>query len=184
MFSKTTLNRVSEKARAALMRWSWLRPLLGRASLWRWSRRRVATGAAVGVFFGLLIPVGQIPAAAFAAAFLRANLPAAAIATFITNPLTTAAVYYGMYHLGHWLMGLFGNVAPSGTDLLDQAGEVGSSLLIGVPISAIVLAALTYVAVNMFWLIWAARRRWGLWLRAREFVRVRRLARGLARRRP
>ncbi|MCB2044038.1 MAG: DUF2062 domain-containing protein, partial [Rhodoferax sp.] len=43
-------------------RWlRWLGPLLRRPRLWRWSRRGVALGVALGIFFGLLIPVAQIP---------------------------------------------------------------------------------------------------------------------------
>ncbi|HEY4542284.1 MAG TPA: DUF2062 domain-containing protein, partial [Noviherbaspirillum sp.] len=55
-------------------------------SLWQFNRRAVAVGAAIGLFFGILIPFGQIVVSAFAAFFLRANLPVAAFATFITNP--------------------------------------------------------------------------------------------------
>jgi uncharacterized protein (DUF2062 family) len=50
-------------------RWlRWLAPHLGHPRLWRWSRRGVAIGVALGVFFGLLIPVAQIPLAAAGAA--------------------------------------------------------------------------------------------------------------------
>ncbi|MEO6269221.1 MAG: DUF2062 domain-containing protein [Lautropia sp.] len=53
----------------------WLGPRLMHQRLWRPSRRTVAIGGAVGVFFGLLIPVAQIPVAAGVAMVLRVNLP-------------------------------------------------------------------------------------------------------------
>ena len=43
---------------------SWLYPLLQHPRLWHWSRRGVALGVGLGVFFGLLVPVAQIPLAA------------------------------------------------------------------------------------------------------------------------
>jgi hypothetical protein len=66
----------------------WLGPLLRRPWLWHISRRRVATGAAIGVFFGFVFPVLQIALAAMAAVVLRANLPAAAVSTLVSNPMT------------------------------------------------------------------------------------------------
>ncbi|MDD5404664.1 MAG: DUF2062 domain-containing protein [Sulfuricella sp.] len=86
-------------------RWlRWLAPWLGHPKLWHWSRRGVALGVALGVFFGLLIPLAQIPLTA-AAVVLRANLPAAAASTLISNPVTFAPLYYTAYHLGAWVTG-------------------------------------------------------------------------------
>jgi len=47
-------------SREALLtnRWlRWLAPWLGHPKLWHWSRRGVVLGVALGVFFGLLIPL-------------------------------------------------------------------------------------------------------------------------------
>lgn len=90
----------------------WLSPWLGHPALWRWSRRSVALGVALGVFFGLLIPLAQIPVASAAAIVLRANLPIAAASTLVTNPVTFGPVYLAAYRLGHWLTG---SEAPAGT---------------------------------------------------------------------
>lgn len=87
-------------------RWlRWLGPLLRRPRLWRWSRRGVALGVALGIFFGLLVPVAQIPLSVGAAVILRANVPAAAVSTLVTNPLTFGPLYYAAYKLGHWITG-------------------------------------------------------------------------------
>ena len=62
-------------------------------------------GVAVGVFFGLLLPVAQIPVSAAVAVLLRANLPMAVASTLVTNPVTFGPVYYGAYRLGKALLG-------------------------------------------------------------------------------
>ncbi|MDO9012883.1 MAG: DUF2062 domain-containing protein [Gallionella sp.] len=58
---------------------------------------------ALGVFFGLLIPIAQIPLTVAAAIVMRANVPAAAASTLITNPITFGPIYYGAYWLGAWV---------------------------------------------------------------------------------
>jgi len=69
-------------------RWlRWLGPYFHHPRLWHWSRRGVATGVAVGVFFGFLIPIGQIPFSAAAAVILRANVTAAAARTLMWHRL-------------------------------------------------------------------------------------------------
>ena len=55
----------------------WLAPWLGQRKLWHFSRRSVALGMAIGIFFGFLLPVAQIPLSASTAVVLRANVPAA-----------------------------------------------------------------------------------------------------------
>lgn len=86
---------VPSRAQISENRWlRWLSPWLRQPRLWRWSRRGVAMGVALGIFFGLLIPVAQIPLSVAAAVLLRANVAAAAVSTLVTNPLTFGPVYY------------------------------------------------------------------------------------------
>ena len=59
-------------------RWlRWIGPALHHPRLWHLNRRGVALGLALGLFFGLLIPVAQIPLAGGAAdaTFLSAEWP-------------------------------------------------------------------------------------------------------------
>ena len=56
--------------------------------LWRFTRRSVPRGVALGLFAAFIIPVGQIFLAAFLALPSRANVPLAALVTFVTNPFT------------------------------------------------------------------------------------------------
>ena len=54
-------------------RWlQWLGPLLHQPRLWHFSRRGIAMGLAIGIFFGLLIPVAQMPFAAALAVLVQA----------------------------------------------------------------------------------------------------------------
>ena len=154
------IQALRERVRSLLGRWEILRPLLERAHLWHWSRRSVAIGSAIGVFYGFLIPIGQIPASALTAAILRANVPIAVGATWVTNPFTTAPAYYGMYKLGDWILN--SNSSTSTEELsgiMSRAGEVGAALLVGAPITAVVLAAVTYFGVSVAWRLRVLRRR-------------------------
>lgn len=144
----------------------WLRrlaPWLADPKLWCWSRRGVAMGVAIGLFIGFLIPVAQILLAAGAAVVLRANIPVAAAATFITNPLTVPAIYYAAYHLGAWATGTSATAAVSWGDLvsvLESLGSIGVPLFTGLAITASFAAAASYLLISRVW-IWhvAAKRR-------------------------
>jgi uncharacterized protein (DUF2062 family) len=87
-------------------RWlRWLGPALRHPRLWHFSRKGISLGLALGIFFGLLIPVAQIPFSATLAVILRANLPMAVASTLVTNPVTFGPVYYGAYRLGKVVLG-------------------------------------------------------------------------------
>ena len=73
-----------------------LRPVAHRVlapALWRFTRRSVPRGVALGMVTGILFPVAQIPLSALLALPFRANVPTAALTTFITNPFTTPAIW-------------------------------------------------------------------------------------------
>ena len=87
-------------------RWlRWMGPALRHPRLWHFSRKGISLGLALGIFFGLLIPVAQIPFSATLAVILRANLPMAVASTLVTNPVTFGPVYYGAYRLGKAVLG-------------------------------------------------------------------------------
>lgn len=155
-------------------RWlRWLGPRLFSHALWRWSRRGVATGLALGVFFGFLIPVGQIPLAAGAAVLLRANVPAAIASTLVTNPVTFAPVYYAAYQFGHWVVGTEDPPEPPAPDHFKAAHasethehgswwqriqNMGKPLLIGLASFAVGFGALVYALSTWVW-IWRVKRK-------------------------
>jgi uncharacterized protein (DUF2062 family) len=150
-------------------RWPrWLAPWLGHPKLWHWSRRGVALGVALGVFFGLLIPLAQIPVTATAAIVLRANLPAAAASTLITNPVTFGPLYYVAYRLGSWVTG---EISPPQEDaetarmtepdktLLQRIISLGKPLLVGLLIMASLCGLATYAVIDIIWR-WRTGRSW------------------------
>lgn len=131
-------------------------------------------GVALGIFFGLLVPVAQIPLAVGAAVVLRANVPAAAVSTLVTNPLTFGPLYYAAYKLGHWVYGAPARATPAilGEDAATAAGlprqeialwvrlrTVGKPLLLGLAIIATVMGLLSYALIAMAWRAWTWYKR-------------------------
>jgi len=132
---------------------------MGQRWLWRIDGRGLARGTAAGVFFGLLIPVAQIPLAAVAAYVMRANLPAAVAATLISNPFTYVPIYMLAHHVGTLLLGVpevpLANVMPA-----EAAGGwwayvtgIGKPLLLGLFTLAIFATAAAYVGMRLAWRI-------------------------------
>ncbi len=147
-------------------------PLLRRPWLWHLGRRSVALGAGIGVFFGFLIPIAQIAAAATSAMLLRANLPVAVLATLVSNPLTYAPIFLFAYRTGAALLG--DPMAPDAADALADALEpsaltrgdwiarivsVGKPLFAGLAIFAGVGGVLAWTLVYVSWTV-AVRMRW------------------------
>lgn len=119
-------------------------------------------GVALGVFFGLLIPVAQIPLSAAAAIILRANVPAAAASTLVTNPVTFAPIYYAAYQLGLWVTGknapadLSADTPRAVKDSADvglwtRVKNMGRPLLIGLAIMSSLMGVLTYFVITLVW---------------------------------
>ena len=152
-------------------------PLLERPWLWQISRRRVAAGAAIGVFFGFLIPLLQIAAAAAAAILMRANLPVAAVSTLVTNPFTFAPVYIAAYHTGAAVLGETPDAeaaaaleSETDTDsLLRSLTRIGKPWFVGIVIFAVVGAAFAWIAVNV---VWIGAVRWRRWRATRRRLRA------------
>jgi uncharacterized protein (DUF2062 family) len=142
----------------------WLRPFapwLNRAQLWQLERHAVARGVAVGLFFGLLLPMAQLVFVAVAAIWVRANIPVAVLATFVTNPFTYPPIYYGAFRIGHWLLeGDSGtpalwtvtrNEASLASRLTEWLLAVGPALALGLLVLAVVSALFGYVSVQTGW---------------------------------
>ena len=69
--------------------------------LWRFTRRNVPRGVALGLFAGFVIPVGQIFLALVLAFTVRANVPIASGVTLVTNPLTFPFWIWAANRVGH-----------------------------------------------------------------------------------
>ena len=154
--------RIPSRAQISRNRWlAWLGPWLDQPKLWHWSRRGVAMGVAVGVFFGLLVPVAQIPLSVGAAMVLRVNVPAAVASTLVSNPLTFAPIYYGAYRLGIWVTGekaVAKDLEVVGTEeientlsLWQRIAALGKPLVVGLGITAVLMGLLSYAVISLVW---------------------------------
>ena len=148
----------------------YLRPVAHRVlapALWRFTRRSVPRGVALGMFTGILIPMGQIPASAVLALPLRANNPAAALTTFLTNPFTTPFLWAGAYWVGRKVLRL--DAAVPGRPIAHQVhanldwlqwlyAEAGPSIIVGLLVITVVGAILGYALSALGWRLWIARK--------------------------
>ncbi|MBI4189943.1 MAG: DUF2062 domain-containing protein [Betaproteobacteria bacterium] len=141
---------------------SWLR----HHNLWHLHRRSVAGGVAAGMFAGLIPgsnPV-QFTVAALLAVVFRVNLPIAVIVTLYSNPFTIVPLYYLAFKLGQLaLLESDGGLPPLAFGLegkgfsewlpaaLDWLTSIGKPLLVGLPLLALLLSAISYVMVRWAW---------------------------------
>lgn len=144
---------------------SWMGSSLHHPRLWHISREGIARGAAIGLFFGFMVPVGQIPLAALVAFALHANLPMAALSTLVTNPFTFAPVYYFAYRLGSFLLGtdsaetIDANTFHTNPQQVggwfdvwsDRLVRLGKPLYTGLTVLAVGSAAISYFLISWTW---------------------------------
>ncbi|MFW5331062.1 DUF2062 domain-containing protein [Hydrogenophaga sp. ZJX-1] len=169
-------------------RWlRWLGPTLHHPRLWHFSRKGIAMGLALGIFFGLLVPVAQMPLSAAAAVILRANLPMAVASTLVTNPVTFGPVYYGAYRVGKAVLGEPPLTEAQASALLERAvktqqaegwkdrldgalrrlATVGKPLVVGLAIVATLSGLAVYFIISA---IWTLRVRWSRSRRLKDRV--------------
>ena len=177
---RTRLRRLMPTAETVRgSRWvGWIGPALHHPRLWHLNRRGVALGMAIGVFFGFLIPVAQIPVAAIVAVWLRGNIVAAVGSTLVTNPFTFAPIYLLAYRLGALIIGhgdvpidtdsTLAQVAEQASSILvtwsDKFLAVGRQLIVGLSLMAVVGAFVAYFGVLAIWRVfvtieWRRRHR-------------------------
>tara|TARA_R110001599_G_scaffold211332_1_gene408842 strand:+ start:245 stop:859 length:615 start_codon:yes stop_codon:yes gene_type:complete len=159
--------------RAGMERNKYLRPIAHRflrSELWRFTRRSVPRGVALGMLAAFLIPVGQIFAAVFLALPVRANVPIAAVTTFITNPLTYPFWIAAANQTGKFALQIDAMTSgqPINTHMQSEFGlwlswlvrEAGVTAF-GFLIFAIVFAAVGYLISSFGWRWWIGRKRKG-----------------------
>jgi uncharacterized protein (DUF2062 family) len=141
--------------RQALSEHPWLRPVaqhLLAPRLWCLQHEAVARGVAIGTFWAFVIPLGQTFAAAVHCTWWRGNIPAAALMTMLTNPLTFGFWLWLAYQLGALVMGEPPSLDP--TRALGTAGwlaEFGWPTALGMALFAVGGAALGYFGVKVIW---------------------------------
>ncbi|HSV35558.1 MAG TPA: DUF2062 domain-containing protein [Ramlibacter sp.] len=140
--------------------------------LWHMDRGSVARGVAIGLFFGLLVPVAQFLLAVAFAIWLRGHVAVAAGATLISNPLTFAPLYWLAHRIGSALLGHSSATADSAAAQVQAQTQAtaatqgwlaatlqaiqgaGVPLLLGLAVLAVVGAIAGFAIV---WLLWRTR---------------------------
>ncbi|WP_296676622.1 DUF2062 domain-containing protein [Novosphingobium sp.] len=148
-----------------------------RSDLWRFNRRSVPRGIALGLFIGILIPFAHSLVAALTAVFVRANVPVAIATTFTSNPATWVLIFPAAYEIGKTLLHLdrLTGVAPisetmqhTQTDhLLQNLTGAGLETAFGLFVLATVVASVGYLAAGLVWRMMVARKRRARLVRAR-----------------
>lgn len=134
--------------------------------LWRFTRRSVPRGVALGLFAAFIVPLGQIFLAAFLALPARANVPLAALVTFVTNPFTFPFWAVVANKTGRLTLnidaavgGIAGNQLAQDRGMLANFFEVAGVTAFGFVVLALVSAALGYLVSGVLWRFMVARRR-------------------------
>lgn len=166
-------SRKNLPTRESLEGQKWLRPVAHRVlvpELWRFTRRSVPRGVALGLLVGvfLLIPGVQIAGAALLALPFRANIPVAAAMTFLSNPATTPLILVASLFVGNDLLGFtadmttFNELARDKASFGDYAGwllaDAAPAVLAGLAIIAIGSAVVGYFVAKILWRMWIGRK--------------------------
>ena len=166
-------NNMPSREQMAESRWirifGRLGPRVLHSEYWRFTRRSVPRGVAMGLFVGVffLIPGVQIIGAALFCVPVRGNIPIAAGMTFLTNPFTTPFLIlaslpignlFGFHADGSAIMTMYRNSAPISDWLAWLASDAAPALIIGLFIIAVVSAVIGYVIAIFTWRWWVARK--------------------------
>lgn len=145
-------------------------PFARRPELWRFTRRSVPRGVAVGLLIGIfaLIPGIQIIGAALMCVPSRGNIPLAALMTFLSNPLTTPLFLIASAWIGNGLgyhadLETLYTLIERGASLRDWAvwffSDAAPSILIGLFTISTVAAAIGYLISSFLWNWWVRHKR-------------------------
>jgi uncharacterized protein len=155
-------HRARARTRAWLMRHPRLRNFLRRTGSLDVDEFTLARGVAVGLFIGLTPTVGiQTALMLGASALLRANFAAAFVVSWLNNPLTFPAFYFGFHQLGQKLMQHLPIRFGSLRGLEEDIAKETTALILGSLAVAIPAAILGYFVFLYIW------RRFDLHLPAR-----------------
>jgi len=151
----------------------WLRPVAHvvlRPELWRFHRRSVPRGVAIGIFIGifLMIPGLQIIGAVLVCLPFRGNIPLAAAMTLLSNPITTPLLLLAAIAIGNSLFGLHANIATLETLHQEEAplsaylqwllSDAAPALIGGLAVISLVSAIVGYFVAKYLWEWWIGHK--------------------------
>ena len=136
-------------------------------------------GVALGLFVGVMIPLAHFVVAAFVAIFIRANIPAAMLATFIGFPVIYVGLLAAAAKIGGLLLRVDAiTVSEPITQAVDRLGDSsglhhwlhratylahwvegkGPSVILGLFVIASVLSLTGFLGSSIFWRWWIGRK--------------------------
>ncbi|HXH52953.1 MAG TPA: DUF2062 domain-containing protein [Sphingomicrobium sp.] len=150
----------------------WLKPFgerIRQSDLWRFTRRSVPRGVAVGLFVGifLMIPGLQIIGAALVSAPFRANIPIAAAMTFLSNPATTPFFLVAAINIGNRIgfhadlaafQALWSSGAGAGEWLRWLLSDAAPAVVTGLAVIGAAFAFAGYWVSLVGWRWWVAHK--------------------------
>jgi uncharacterized protein len=160
--------------RESFERSRFLRPFAQRVfhpALWRFTRRSVPRGVALGLLVGIffLIPGVQIAGVALLALPVRANIPIGAAMTFLSMPATTPFILAGSVYVGNGLLHLKADIAQMQALIDTQApmsawinwllSDAAPAMVAGLAVISVVSAAIGYLIAAWFWR-WRIGSKW------------------------
>lgn len=158
--------------REQMERSKWIKPFANRvlrSELWRFTRRSVPRGVALGMIVGIIMPFAQILIAALLCLSVRANVPVAALTTFVTNPVTTPLIWVLSYNVGSWMLRVDAMTVVAPVNAAMEHSQFGDALqwltgatlvtAFGLVVVAVVAAAVSYVVTSFTWRFVVAGKR-------------------------
>lgn len=135
--------------------WQRLSKPLFHRSLWVPCRDTVASGLAIGLFFSMVPLIPQSIVAAILAMRVKANVPFAMAACFLSNPFTNVPFWVAQIWLGHWVIKFFHLPIPSffakvQITLPGVGAILMSDFIVGFIALGVLLALAAYPLVHLF----------------------------------
>lgn len=123
-------------------------------NLWGIRRKTVVPAMAWGVFVAFMPIPGHVLVAVLGSLLIRCNIPVAALATFVSNPLTIAPIFYFSYRVGVDLLGW--PVAPFDIELSidwlqSTFATIWQPLVLGSVFVGSIAALIAYVLLDVLW---------------------------------
>ena len=130
------------------------RHLLTDNRLWAIRRQTVVPAVALGAFFAWSPFPGHPLWASLAALWRRVNIPVAALATFVSNPLTMGPMYYVAYRVGAHLL----RIPPQPFEfelsfdwVLNVFVNIWQPMVVGCVLLGSISALISYAVLDLLW---------------------------------
>ena len=144
---KATLKKYSPKRENVNL--GWLNKHLTDPELWKWNKKSIAKGLAIGLFCAFLpVPIHILLAGILAVTF-SANILLSLLVVWVNNPITIVPIFYFTYKLGASIIGV--EIDPefefSFGYLMDNFWSATLALWVGGLITSITASTLGYFSV-------------------------------------